>query len=257
MIPLLKVDGLKKYFPIHRGVLRKIVGHIKAVDGVDLTIYPEQTVALVGESGSGKSTVGRLILKLIDPTEGRLEFEGKDIKKLNKNELESFRKHVQIVFQDPFASLNPRMTILENLGEPLKLHQIPNPKERVAMLLEQVGLSPDLMGRYPHAFSGGQQQRICIARALSLSPKLIVLDEAVSSLDVSVQAQVLNLLLDIKKKFGLSYLFISHDLSVVRYIAERVVVMKQGRVVEEQETQMLFKSPKNSYTKALLDAIPG
>ncbi len=259
-IPILQVRGLKKYFPITAGILRKEVGNVKAVDGVDFTINPGEVVGLVGESGSGKSTAARTAIRLIEPTAGEIHFLGKDLMSLTKEQLRIERPKVQMVFQDPYASLNPRQTIGESIGEGLSYHGLVNNKseerERVAEVLALIGLSTMVMDRYPHQFSGGQQQRICIGRAIAMNPRLIVCDEAVSALDVSVQAQILNLLVDLKEKLGLSYLFISHDLSVIRHICDYVLVMHKGKVVESAPVEELFENPQDGYTKALLSAIP-
>lgn len=251
--PLLEVRGLKKYFPIRSGVFRRITSYVKAVDGIDFTLYPGQTLGIAGESGSGKSTACRAAIGLIEPTEGNILFEGKEIETLGME----FRRQAQIVFQDPFASLNPRKTVAETLQEVFQVWK----KEADAVketetLMELVGLSKEMLRRYPHALSGGQQQRVCIARALALKPKLLVLDEAVSALDVSVQAQILNLLMDLKNELGLSYLFVSHDLSVVRYLADELIIMRRGVIVEEGDPERLFSDPKHPYTQALMDAIP-
>lgn len=260
---LLEVKGLKKHFPIEEGFLRKIVGHVKAVDGVDFYIREGETLGLVGESGCGKSTLGKCILRGMEPTSGeiKLRHDGEmiDINSLNRHELRAMRRHMQMIFQDPFSSLNPRMTVLEIVGEPLIANNLMAGKElndRVSYLMEVVGLDPKYLKRYPHAFSGGQRQRLGIARALASNPKLIVADEAVSALDVSVQAQILNLLRDLQEEFNLTYLFVSHDLSVIEHISDRVSVMYVGKVVELAETEALFKSPKHPYTEALLSAIP-
>ena len=259
-VPLLEVKNLCKYFPIYSGLLRKQVGVFRAVDGIDYTIFPGETLGIVGESGSGKSTAVKASLRLTEPTAGEVLFKGEDILSLSKRALQPFRKEVQIVFQDPYASLNPRKTILDAIGEALRFHSIVHTNrekiEHVADALEKVGLSPDVMHRYPHQFSGGQQQRICIGRALSLNPSLIICDEAVSALDVSVQAQILNLLLELKEKFHLSYLFVSHDLSVVRYFCDKIHVFHRGKVVESGESEALFQNPTNAYTKKLLSSIP-
>ncbi len=261
--PLLCVADLQKRFPIAAGRWKKSVGWIKAVDGVSFHIDPGETFALVGESGCGKTTIGRLILRLIEPTAGAAEFRanGKrtDLFQLRGKKLRQFRKHMQLVFQDPFSSLNPRMTVLDIIAEPLKAARFGTRKEiedRVKWLTEAVGLKVEFLRRYPHAFSGGQRQRICIARALALNPKLVVCDEPVSALDVSVQAQILNLLRDLQNQFGLTYLFIAHDLSVVENISERVAVMYAGRIVEMGPTGELFMRPLHPYTEALMDAIP-
>lgn len=260
MKPLLEVKNLKKYFPIVSGVFRHQVGEIKAVDGIDFTIYPKEVLGMVGESGCGKSTAGRSAIRLIEPTAGTITFLEKNLLHLNPTELKQVRRNAQMVFQDPYASLNPRKTVEESIGEALTYHNlIKNRKERrdrVADILKKVGLSPEAMNRYPHQFSGGQQQRICIGRAIVLEPKLIICDEAVSALDVSVQAQILNLLDELKETLGLSYLFISHDLAVVRHICDRVVVLYFGKVVETAPTEELFENPQHSYTKTLLSAIP-
>lgn len=258
--PLLAVKGLKKYFPITAGLFRRQVGSLKAVDGIDLTIQKGEVLALVGESGCGKSTAARAAIRLIEPTAGTCSFEGKELFSLPWHEMRRLRKEIQIVFQDPYASLNPRKNVLDNMGEALLYHGLVNTQEEkenaVAETLHLVGLSPDAMIRYPHEFSGGQQQRICIGRAIALRPKLIVCDEAVSALDVSIQAQILNLLIDLKEELSLSYWFISHDLSVVRHISDRVMVMYEGKVVEEGETDTLFDAPQHPYTIKLLSAIP-
>ncbi len=257
--PLLEVKNLKKYFPIKRGLFGKTVGHVKAVDDVSFTLNEGETLGLVGESGSGKTTVGRSILRLIEPTAGSVKFMGQDIVGMGREELRKMRRHMQIIFQDPYSSLNPRMTVLSIVGEPLKIHAIAKGSEiedRVASLLKRVGLNPDYMKRYPHEFSGGQRQRIGIARALALSPKLIVCDEPVSALDVSVQAQVINLLQDLQDELKLSFLFIAHDLSVVEHISHRVSVMYIGRIMEVAPSHELYEKPRHPYTQALLSAIP-
>jgi len=260
---LLDVKGLKKYFPIRRGFLQKTIGHVKAVDDVTFFLNQGETLSLVGESGCGKTTTSRCILRAITPTAGQvlLSADGEilDVATLPKNRLRSLRCQMQMIFQDPFSSLNPRMTLLDIVGEPLLVHGEGNAQERtdrVAELLRLVGLRPEYMRRYPHAFSGGQRQRIGIARALALNPRLVVADEPVSALDVSVQAQILNLLLDLQEKLGLTYLFVAHDLSVVKHISERVAVMYVGRIVETAPTEELFASPKHPYTEALLSAVP-
>jgi ABC-type oligopeptide transport system ATPase subunit len=258
--PLLEVRGLKKYFPIMAGLFRKQIGVIKAVDGIDFTIYHGKVLGMVGESGSGKSTAARTAIRLIEPTAGESFFEGRSLFSLSKKELKSLRKDIQMVFQDPYASLNPRKNVRDNMGEALLYHGIAKNREEeteiVAHTLQQVGLSPEVMTRYPHEFSGGQQQRICIGRAIALRPKLIVCDEAVSALDVSIQAQILNLLLELKEALHLSYLFISHDLSVVRHISDHVVVLYAGKIVESRSTDEIFEDPQDPYTKTLLAAIP-
>lgn len=260
MSDLLNVRDLKVHFPIVKGVLRNTVGYVRAVDGISFRMKKGEVLGLVGESGSGKSTVARACARLIDRTEGHVLFEGENVFDFDKKRLNQFRTELQFVFQDPYTSLNPRRTIGQSIGEALLYHRIVfnrmDSEEIVSKRLGQVGLSADMSYRYPHELSGGQQQRVCIARALSVEPKLIVCDEAVSALDVSVQAQILNLLIDLKDQFGLSYLFISHDLSVVRHLADRVIVMQKGKVVEKNETEELFANPQNPYTKRLLDAIP-
>lgn len=258
--PILEVRKLKKYFPVLSGVFRKQVGTVKAVDGIDFTIFPGQVLGMVGESGCGKSTAARAAIRLIEPTAGEIFFMGSSLLALAEQELKRIRKEIQIVFQDPYASLNPRKTILESIGEALLYHGIVSNRgdqhDRVADVLTKVGLSPDFMNRYPHEFSGGQQQRICIGRAIALHPKLIVCDEAVSALDVSVQAQILNLLMELKSNLQLSYLFISHNLSVIRHIADQVAVLYAGKIVENRKTEDLFEQPEHPYTHALLAAIP-
>jgi oligopeptide transport system ATP-binding protein len=257
--PLLRVVGLKKYFPLTRGLLSRVYGHVKAVDDVSFDIFPGETLGLVGESGSGKTTIGRCILRLIEPTEGQVLFEGQDVLKLGREEMRKRRRDMQIIFQDPFASLNPRMTVGAIVGEPLAIHKIARGKERterVEALLEMTGLDPRYTRRYPHEFSGGQRQRIGIARALALDPKLIVCDEPVSALDVSIQAQVINLLQDLQERLGLTYLFIAHDLSVVEHISSRVAVLYLGKMMELAEAKELYTNAKHPYTKALLSAVP-
>lgn len=258
--PLLDVRGLKKYFPVTAGLLRREVGQIKAVDGIDMTINAGEVLALVGESGCGKSTAGRAAIRLIEPTAGEISYEGKDLLKVPLHAMKPFRKDFQIIFQDPYASLNPRKTVGETICEPLLFHGVATTKkeayDKAADVLRRVGLSSDALSRYPHQFSGGQQQRVCIGRAIALEPKLIVCDEAVSALDVSVQAQILNLLIELKDTLGLSYLFISHDLSIVRYLADRVIVLYLGKVMETAPVRELFDNPRHPYTQALLSAIP-
>ena len=262
--PLLNVKNLKMYFPITRGFMRRVVGNVRAADDVNLTVYPGETLGLVGESGCGKTTVGRCIMRVYDPTDGQILYQDKagkkvDLAGLNNKELKPYRKELRMIFQDPYASLNPRMTVMDIVGEPMLVNNIASGKDleaRVAELLKRVGLRPEYMRRYPHAFSGGQRQRIGVARALALDPNLVICDEAVSALDVSVQAQVLNLLMGLQKDFDLTYIFISHDLSVVEYIADRVAVMYVGRLVEVAETTAMFGQPLHPYTEALLSAVP-
>jgi oligopeptide/dipeptide ABC transporter ATP-binding protein len=256
---LLEVKNLKKYFPIKGGIFSKTIGQVYAVDGVSFFLKEGESLGLVGESGCGKSTTARAILRLIEPTEGEILFEGKDICKVDDKEMRSFRRHMQIVFQDPYASLDPRKTVERIIGEPLDVFSIGTKKERkerVAYLLEKVGLYPEHAQRYPHEFSGGQRQRIGIARALALNPKLVIGDEPVSALDVSIQAQVINLLEDIQKEFNLSYIIIAHDLAVVEHICDRIAVMYLGRIVEIATDKDLYTSPTHPYTIALLSAIP-
>ena len=257
--PVIEVTDLKKHFPIRKGLLRRLVGHVHAVDGVSFSIGQAETLAVVGESGCGKSTVGRTVLRLIQPTAGTIKVNGTDITTLSRREMRPYRRQMQIVFQDPFASLNPRMRADDIVGEPLMVHGVANKKERVeqvAELFARVGLRPQQMRNFPHEFSGGQRQRISIARALALNPKFIVADEPVSALDVSIQAQVLNLMVRLQRAEGLSYLFISHNLAVVEHVAHRVAVMYLGRIVEFANTQDLFANPQHPYTEALLAAIP-
>jgi oligopeptide transport system ATP-binding protein len=257
---LLEVSHLKKYFPIKRGILSKTVGHVKAVDDVSFTIRKGETLGLVGESGCGKTTAGRAILRLIEPTGGSVKFEGEEVTTMNAHRLREMRRQMQIIFQDPYSSLNPRITVGGMLTEILKVHNLRKTdaerKDRVNELLETVGLSPLHARRYPHEFSGGQRQRIGIARALSVEPKFIVCDEPVSALDVSIQSQVLNLLMDLQQQLGLTYLFIAHDLSVVKHISDRVAVMYLGEIVELTDYKSLYANPKAPYTEALLSAVP-
>ena len=258
--PLLKVEHLKTWFPLKKGIFNRVYDHVKAVDDVSLDVYPGETLGLVGESGCGKTTLGRSILRLVEPSEGKIIFEGKDVMSLSGNDLREYRKHAQIVFQDPYSSLNPKMRVGDAIAEPMSVHGLePDAKRRrdkVCELLTEVGLKPEHYQRYPHEFSGGQRQRICIARALAVHPKLIICDESVSALDVSVQAQVLNLLNRLKKDFGFTYIFISHDLSVVRFMSDRILVMYNGRPVELGDADEIFNNPKNDYTKKLINAIP-
>ena len=256
---ILRVDGLSMYFPIFEGLLRKQVGEVKAVDDVSFTINRGETLGLVGESGCGKSTTGRTILKLYQPTAGRIELEGKDITDLSGAELRQTRPHMQMIFQDPQACLNPRMTVGSIIAEPLDEHtklKRRQKRERVRELLNAVGMNPDFENRYPHEFSGGQRQRIGIARALALEPKFIICDEPIAALDVSIQAQVVNLLEDLQSQHDLTYLFISHDLSMVRHIADRIAVMYLGKLVELAPRDQLYATPRHPYTRALLSAVP-
>ena len=256
---LLKVENLKTYFAIRKGLLRRTVGYVKAVDGVSFDIPAGKTLGLVGETGCGKTTVARTITCLVPSTSGRVIFDGVDVLSLTGRALRNLRRNASIIFQDPFGSLNPRMTIAHIIGEPLEVHNLASGREledQVAGLLSKVGLSPAYMNRYPHEFSGGQRQRIGIARALALSPKLVICDEPVSALDVSIQSQILNLLKDLQQEFGLTYLFIAHDLAVVEFVSDIVAVMYLGRIVERAPTRQLYKNPLHPYTQALLSAIP-
>jgi peptide/nickel transport system ATP-binding protein len=262
--PLLEVTGLKKYFPIRRGFLRQVVGNVKAVDDVNFYVKEGETLSLVGESGCGKTTTGRCVLRAVDPTSGQIMYRDPvlgrtDIARLDKEQLKTVRRSIRMIFQDPYASLNPRMTLQEIVGAPLRAMGIAHGKDvedRVAEMLTLVGLRPEYMRRYPHAFSGGQRQRIGLARSLAPGPKFVVCDEPVSALDVSVQAQILNLLKELQEKMGLTYLFVAHDLSVVAHISDRVAVMYVGKIVELASTAELFSHPKHPYTEALMSAIP-
>jgi len=257
---LLEVKGLSKYFPVTSGIFRKVTGQVRALEKIDFNLAQGEILGIVGESGCGKSTLGRTVLRLIEPSAGQVLFGGKNIFEFKGEELKRFRKEAQMIFQDPLSSLNPRKTVYECIGEALLYHQLVRnqreQKERVAEVLSQVGLSPDVMYRYPHQFSGGQQQRIGIGRAIALHPRLIVCDEALSSLDVSVQAQILELLQELKKRFSLSYLFISHDLSAVRYLCDRVIVLYLGKIMETASVKDIFDHPCHPYTQALLAAVP-
>ena len=258
--PLLKVQNLVKHFPIHGGLLGRVVDKVHAVDGVSFELAAGETLGVVGESGCGKSTTGRCILRLIEPTSGEVSFAGQSVTQANKQQLRALARDMQIIFQDPYASLNPRMTVGAIVGEALTIHKLTKTareyEDRIVQLLETVGLSADHLRRFPHEFSGGQRQRIGIARALAVSPKLIVCDEAVSALDVSIQAQVINLLEDLRDEFKLSYVFIAHDLSVVEHISHRVAVMYLGRIVEIAPAKALYTNPRHPYTEALLSAVP-
>ena len=256
---ILKVNNLKMYFPIKRGVIQRVVGHVHAVDDVSFEVYKGETLGLVGESGCGKTTTGRTILKLYDPTEGNIIFEGKDLVTLRGEEMRAMRRKIQMIFQDPYASLNPRMTVEQIIGEPLVVHSLARGheiREKVKDLLALVGLNPAYVDRYPHEFSGGQRQRIGVARAIALQPDLIVCDEPISALDVSIQAQVVNLLEDLQRDFNLTYIFIAHDLSMVRHISTRVIVMYLGVFVELAERDELYNNPLHPYTIGLLSAVP-
>jgi len=258
--PLLKIEGLKKYFPVTQGILiQHHIGDVHAVDGVDLEIRPGETYGLVGETGCGKSTLGRVIMRLYDATEGKIWFEGQDITHMKGRELRELRREMQMIFQDPYASLNPRKTVGTIISEPFRLHNLVpknQVKSEVQQLMELVGLNPEHYNRFPHEFSGGQRQRVGVARSLALRPKLIVCDEPVSALDVSIQAQILNLLDDLQDEFNLTYLFIAHDLSVVKHVSDRVGVMYLGKIVESAPGAILYEDPKHPYTGALLSAVP-
>ena len=258
--PLVRVRNLVKHFPITQGIIfQRQIGAVKAVDDISFDIYPGETLGLVGESGSGKSTTGRTMLRLYEPTSGSVEFKGKDVAQMHGEELRLMRRHMQMIFQDPHACLNPRMTVGSIIEEPIQVHNLlpkADRQERIKELLEIVGLNPNFMNRYPHEFSGGQRQRIGIARALAVQPDFIVADEPISALDVSIQAQVVNLLQDLQEQFKLTYLFIAHDLSMIRYICDRVAVMYKGKIVEYAETNELYENPVHPYTKVLLSAVP-
>lgn len=259
MQSLLKVEDLEVHFPVKKGLLARTVGHVHAVDGVSFNLKPGETLGIVGESGCGKTTTGMAILRLLEPTGGNVWYQGQNLAELSRLDMRALRKKIQIIFQDPYSSLNPRMTVQRILGDPMKIHGIYEGKEledRVAYLLEKVGLTPEQAGRYPHEFSGGQRQRIGIARALCLNPNLIIGDEPVSALDVSIQAQIINLLIDLQQEFDLSYIIIAHDLAVVEYLCDRIAVMYLGKIVELTTYDNLYTDPKHPYTQALLSAVP-
>lgn len=256
---ILRVENLKKYFPIRRGVFRRQVGSVKAVDDISFDVYRGETLGVVGESGCGKTTAGRTIIRLYEPTDGHVYFNDRDLANLSGGELRQMRQKMQMIFQDPYASLNPRMNVLGIVGEPLEIYKIASgkkKKDRVAELLHMVGLNPALINRFPHEFSGGQRQRIGLARSLALNPSLVICDEPISALDVSIQAQVVNLLEELQKELGLTYIFIAHDLSMVRHISKRVAVMYLGKIMELTDRDTLYKNPLHPYTQALLSAIP-
>lgn len=259
MEAFLSVEDLRVHFPIKKGLLSRTVGYVYAVDGVSFTLGKGETIGLVGESGCGKTTTGLAILRLIEPSAGTVTFQGRDVSQMTRSQLRSLRKDMQIIFQDPYSSLNPRMTVNQIIGDPMEIHGVykgPKRRDRIAYLLEKVGLTPEQGRRYPHEFSGGQRQRIGIARALTLNPRLIIGDEPVSALDVSIQAQIINLLIDLQQEFQLSYIIIAHDLAVVEYICDRVAVMYLGKIVEMGSYRALYTDPKHPYTQALLSAIP-
>ncbi|MCG8585474.1 MAG: ATP-binding cassette domain-containing protein, partial [Pirellulales bacterium] len=258
--PLLEVTDLEVHFPVRKGILQRVVSHVKAVDGISFKVYPGQTLGLVGESGCGKTTTGRAILRLIEPTGGRVAFNDVDVATLGSEDLRAMRRRMQIIFQDPYGSLNPRMTVETAVCEPMIIQKIAGTKkdrrDRAAALLEEVGLETDHLRRYPHEFSGGQRQRICIARALAVEPEFLICDECVSALDVSVQAQVLNLLNELQERRKLTYIFISHDLSVVKFMADMMAVMNEGKIVEFGPSENIYAEPKEDYTRRLIDATP-